>query len=157
MSETELALMPEAGWTALKNLAVQAMPAETSKRVYSTALDHFHEWYFAEPRPTFSRTVVQQYRTALEKDGYAPATVAIHISALRKLAEEAAHNGLLDPQAAAGVCSIRGPRRLGRRLGNWLGVSEAEALICVPGADTLKGVRDQAILCVGIGCGLRRG
>lgn len=61
---------------ALKNLAVQAMPAEASKRVYSTALDHFHDWYFAEPRPPFSnRTVVQQYRTALEKDEYAPPTV----------------------------------------------------------------------------------
>jgi integrase len=157
MSDTQLVAVPGAGWSVLKDLAVQSMPAEVSKRVYSAALDHFHEWYFAEPRPTFSRTVVQQYRAALEKDAYAPATVAIHISALRKLAEEAAHNGLLDPQAAAGVCSLRGPRRLGRRLGNWLGVSEAEALICTPDPDTLKGVRDQAILCVGIGCGLRRG
>ena len=93
----------------------------------------------------------------MEKDAYAPATVAIHIFALPKLPEEAAHNGLLDPQTAAGVCSIRGPRRLGRRLGNWLRVSEAEALISLPDADTLKGVRDQGILCVGIGCGLRRG
>jgi hypothetical protein len=119
MFKTELVLMPTASWAAFRNLAVQAMPAEASKRVYSAALDHFHEWYFAEPRATFSRTVVQQYRTVMEKDAYAPATVAIHISALRKLAEEAADNGLLDPQTAAGVCSIRGPRRLGRRLGNW--------------------------------------
>lgn len=51
---------------------------------------------------------MQQYRTAMEKDAYAPATVAIHIFALRKLPEEAAHNGLLYPQTAAGVCSIRG-------------------------------------------------
>src|ERR1700737_1117540 len=109
MSETNFASMPEPGWAALKNFAVQAMPAEASKRVYSAALNHFHEWYFAEPSPAFSRTVVQQYRTALEKDGYSPATEAIHISALRKLAQEAAHNGLLDPQAAAGVCGIRGP------------------------------------------------
>jgi len=92
----------------------------------------------------------------LERDGYAPATVAIHLAALRKLAEEAADEGLLDPQIAAAVCRVRGPRRLGRRLGNWLGLDEAQALISTPGADTLKGVRDQAILCVAIGCGLRR-
>ena len=68
-SETELVWMPEAGRTALKNLPVQAMPAEASKRVYSAALDNFHEWYFAEPRPPFTRSVVQQYRTGLEKMG----------------------------------------------------------------------------------------
>ena len=88
MFKTELVLMPTSGWAAFKNLAVQAMPAEASKRVYSAALDHFHEWYFAEHRPTFSRTVVQQYRTAMEKDACVPATVAIHIFALRKLPEE---------------------------------------------------------------------
>ena len=146
----------EANWQRLKTLALQAVPTDVSKRVYSTCLDHFAQWYFSEPRTALSKSIAQQYRAALERDRYAPATVAIHLAALRKLAEEAADEGLLDPQIAAGVCRVRGPRRLGRRLGNWLGLDEAQALISTPGADTLKGVRDQAILCVAIGCGLRR-
>lgn len=143
-------------WQRFTALALEAVPSETSRHVYAVCLAHFAMWYFAEPRPAFSRSVVQQYRTAIEREGYAPATVAIHLAALRKLAEEAAEEGLLDPRTAAGVCRLRGPRRLGRRLGNWLGLDEAEALIRAPGADTLKGIRDQAILCVLIGCGLRR-
>lgn len=156
MPETALMAPFDASWHRLKTLALDAMPSEISRRVYSTCLDHFAAWYFSEPRAALSKSIVQQYRTALEKEAYAPATVAIHLAALRKLAEEAAEEDLLDPQVAAGVCRVRAPRRLGRRLGNWLGLEEAEALICTPGADTLKGVRDQAILCVAIGCGLRR-
>ncbi len=147
----------DAKWNVLKAAAVAAMPSETSQRLYSACLDHFYGWYFVEPRPPFGKTVVQQYRTALENQGYAPSTVAIHIASLRKLAEEAADNGLLDRQVAAGVCRVRSPRRLGRRLGNWLGVDESQALICSPDTSTLKGARDQAILSVALGCGLRRG
>ncbi len=146
----------DAKWNALKAAAVAAMPSEISQRLYSACLDHFYRWYFVEPRPPFGKTVVQQYRTALEHQGYASSTVAIHIASLRKLAEEAADNGLLDRQLAAGVSRVRSPRRLGRRLGNWLGVDESQALICSPDTSTLKGVRDQAILSVALGCGLRR-
>ena len=143
-------------WNALKSAALAGVPSEKSKRLYSGCLDHFYRWYFLEPRPPFGKTVVQEYRTALELEAYAPSTVAIHIASLRKLAEEAADNGLLDRQLAAGVCRVRGPRRLGRKLGNWLGIDESEALICAPDSSTLKGVRDQAILSVALGCGLRR-
>jgi integrase len=105
----------------------------------------------------FCKAVVQEYRVMLERHGYAPSTIALHLSALRKLASEAADNGLFDLQIAAGVCRIRGPRRLGRRIGSWLNSSQAAALINAPEPDTLKGARDQAILAVAIGCGLRRG
>jgi len=146
----------EARWQQLKALAVQAVPSEGSRRVYSICLDHFAQWYFSEPRAALSKTIAQQYRNALERQRYAPATVSIHLAALRKLAEEAADAGLLDPQTASRIFGVRGPRRLGRRLGNWLGADEAEALILTPDTATTKGVRDRAILCVSIGCGLRR-
>ena len=154
--EPEVVINYEARWQQLKALAVQAVPSEGSKRVYSMCLDHFARWYFSEPRAALSKTIAHQYRNALERQGYASATVSIHLAALRKLAEEAADAGLLDPQTASGICRVRGPRRLGRRLGNWLGADEAEALILTPDTATTKGVRDRAILCVSIGCGLRR-
>ncbi len=146
----------EAGWSKLKALVLNSVSAASSRRLYAMALDAFCAWYFAEPRAPFSKAVVQEYRVVLEHHGYAPSTIALHLSALRKLATEAADNGFLDSQIAASICRIRGPRRLGRRIGNWLSASQAAALINAPEQETLKGARDQAILAVAIGCGLRR-
>src|ERR1022692_1841571 len=83
VSETELMAPFDASWHRLKALALDAMPSETSRRVYSTCLDHFYGWYFSEPRVPLSKTIVQQYRTWLEREAYAPATVGIHLAALR--------------------------------------------------------------------------
>jgi integrase/recombinase XerD len=153
----ELNAMDDPKWNTLKRFALEAMPALNSRRAYSIALDHFYQWYFSEHRAPFSKAIVQEYRTSLEKSGYAPSTIALHLSAIRRLATEAADNGLMDVQIAAGVCRARGPRRLGRRIGNWLGAQESAALINSTGAATVKGIRDRAILAIGIACGLRRG
>jgi len=155
-SETAPAPIDDSGWNKLKQLVLDGVSAEKSKRSYGAVLDHFYGWYFAQPRAVFSKAVVQEYRTALDRFGYAPSTIALSLSVLRKLAAEAADNGLLDPQIAAGVCRIRSPKRLGRRVGNWLTEAQADALIHAPESSTLKGVRDRAILAVGVGCGLRR-
>jgi integrase len=144
-------------WAALKRLVLDAMPASSSKRSYAYALDHFYGWYFLESREAFSKAIVQQFRVFLESAQYSSSTISLHLSALRRLATEAVDNGLMNPQIGAGICRARGPRRLGRRIGNWLGAKEAAALINSTGAQTTKGIRDRAILAVGIGCGLRRG
>jgi integrase len=44
----------------------------------------------------------------------------------------------------------------GVRVGNWLTVRQAQALLNAPDATTNKGLRDRAILAVLLGCGLRR-
>jgi len=120
----------DANWYKLKALVIDSLPARNSKRLYAIALEAFCGWYFGEPRLPFSKAVVQEYRTFLERLGYAPSTIALNLCALQKLATEAADNGLLEPQIAAAVCRIRSPRRLGRRVGYWLSASQAAALIC---------------------------
>ena len=44
----------------------------------------------------------------------------------------------------------------GVRLGNWLTVEQSRSLWQLPSSETLKGKRDQAILSILLGCGLRR-
>lgn len=144
-------------WKHLKNIVLDSVTAPSSKRAYNLALDTFYTWYFSECRPAFSKAVVQEYKNVLQRRGHSPSTIGLYLSAVRKLAIEAADNGLLDGQIAAAVGRVRGPRRLGRRVGNWLTASQAAALINSPGTDTLKGVRDSAILATLLGCGFRRG
>ena len=147
--------MPE-DWRLVAALAVDAVTSEHSKRVYQKALQDFIAWYAAEPRPALSRAVVQQYRSVLEGSGLAPASVNVRLSAIRKLATEAAENGLLDRPIAQGITSLKGVRQSGNRAGNWLTREQARDLLAAPQTKTLEGKRDRALLAVLIGCGLRR-
>jgi site-specific recombinase XerD len=78
------------------------------------------------------------------------------MSAVRRLAYEAADSELLSPELAAGIHRIKDVRKLGSRLGNWLTAGEAAALWQVPDGQTLTGKRNRAILAILLGCGLRR-
>jgi len=75
---------------------------------------------------------------------------------VRRLAYEAADSGLLSPDLAAGIRRVKGAKKLGYRLGNWLTAEEARKLWQLPDPSTLKGKRDRAILALLLGCGLRR-
>jgi hypothetical protein len=70
---------------------------------------------------------------------------------------DSANTGLLSPDLAAGIRRIKGVKKLGMRLGNWLTVEEARSLWQLPNLNTVKGKRDRPILAVLLGCGLRRG
>jgi integrase/recombinase XerD len=84
-------------------------------------------------------------------------TINQRLAAVKKLAREAAANGLLDSGVAAGIDQVPGVKQQGTRAGNWLTRAQAEALINCPDAATLKGLRDRALLALLVGCGLRRG
>ena len=85
-----------------------------------------------------------------------PSTINVRLSAIRKLAGEAADNRLLDPDLAAGIAKVKGIKNEGARAGNWLTREQARELLLAPDTSTLKGKRDRAILAVLLGCGLRR-
>ena len=63
---------------------------------------------------------------------------------------------LVDSQLAAGSAKVKGVKSAGTRVGNWLTQAQAQALLDAPDADSVKGMRDQAVLGVLLGCGLRR-
>jgi integrase len=80
----------------------------------------------------------------------------VRITAVRKLAVEAADKGLLAPELAAGITRVKGAASKGVRVGNWLSVQQAQKLLNAPDVTTKKGLRDRAMLAVLLGCGLRR-
>jgi integrase len=157
MADPGAALVPAAlRLDMLRRLVLDSVASVHSRRAYGKALDDFLAWYEGEPRGTFSKALLQTYRSRLEAQGLAASTINVRLAALRKLAAEAADNGLLDPALAAGIAKVRGVRQIGIRAGNWLTLEEARLLLAAPDSGTLKGKRDQAILAVLIGCGLRR-
>jgi integrase len=104
----------------------------------------------------FGKTVVLRYRYYLEARQLAPATINLRLAAVRRLAYEASDNGLLSPDLAASIRRVKGAKRLGMRLGNWLTSTQERELLGVPDRASVKGKRNYAMLAVLLGCGLRR-
>ena len=109
-----------------------------------------------EPRLSFSKTVVLRYRIHLESRHLAPGTVNLRLGAVRRLAYEASDCGLLSPDLAAGIRRVKGAKKIGVRLGNWLTPEQSLRLWNTPDGNSLKGKRDRALLAILLACGLRR-
>jgi hypothetical protein len=69
----------------------------------------------------------------------------VRITAVWRLAVEAADNGLLAPELANGITRLKGVASKGVRLGNWPPPA-AVGVVTAPDATTNKGLRDRAIL-----------
>jgi site-specific recombinase XerD len=139
-----------------KHAVLNSLPAKSSQDAYGSAIDEIIAWYCSEPRLAFNRTVVLRYRFYLEERNLAASTINVRLAAVRRLAYEAADAGLLSPELAAGIARVKGAKRLGVRIGNWLTADQGKALLQGSWADTSRGRRDRAILAVLLGCGLRR-
>ena len=141
---------------ALVEMVLGSLQSDRTKRDYRRALNDFMVWYAATAQTSLTKATVNAYKTALQAQGVGAASINQRLSAIRKLAGEAADNGLIDDRAAQGIARVEGIAQRGQRAGNWLTPAEAEALINAPDDRTLKGLRDRALLAVMIGCGLRR-
>ena len=134
-----------------KSAVMNSLTLASSKRSYDHVIHEFIAWYCSEPRLAFNRTVVTRYRIALEQHPYAPSTINLRLAAIRRLAYEASDCGLLSPDLAAGIRRVKGVRRLGVRVGNWLTAEEGKKLLGAESADTLRSRRNRALLSLLIG------
>lgn len=137
-------------------VVLDGLHSEHSRRAYERALVDFFRWHAGAGRPPLTKALVQRYAAELRDAGASSSSINQRLSAIRKLASEAADNGALDPQLAAGIRAVKGARQEGRRTGNWLTREQAQTLLETPQINSLKGVRDCALLAVLLGCGLRR-
>src|SRR5712692_7661748 len=140
-----------------KTAVLNSLTSASGQRTYDQAIREFVTWYCSEPRLAFNRTVVLRYRIHLEQKGYAPNTINLRLAAVRRVAYEACDSGLLSPELGAGIRRVKGVRRLGVRVGNWLTPAQGKLLLQNSGPDSLRSKRNHAMLAMLIGCGLRRG
>src|SRR5712671_5821508 len=112
-----------------KTAVLNSLTSASGQRTYDHAIREFVAWYCSEPRLAFNRPVVLRYRIHLEQRRYAPATINLRLAAVRRIAYGAADAGLLSPELAAGIRRVKGVRRLGVRLGNWLTAEQGRRLV----------------------------
>jgi site-specific recombinase XerD len=124
-----------------KAAVLNSLNSADAKRGYGHAIDEFVDWYCSEPRLAFNRIVVLRYRSHLESRQLAPGTINLR---------------LLSADLAAGIRRVRGVKKLGMRLGNWLTPEQGHALWQAPDCQRLKGKRDRALLALLLARGLRR-
>src|SRR6516162_4643024 len=139
-----------------KSAVLNSLTSADAQRGYRHAIEEFVERYCSEPRLSFSKTVVLRYRIHLESRHLAPGTINLRLGAVRRLAYEASDCGLLSPDLAAGIRHVKGVKKFGVRLGNWLTSEQSQRLWHAPDVERLKGKRDCALLAVLLACGLRR-
>jgi integrase len=140
-----------------KSAVLNSFTSRSSQRSYDHAIREFIDWYCSEPRLAFNKTVVTRYLICLEQAHYASSTINLRLAAIRRLAYEAADCGLLSPDLAAGIRRVKGLKKRGMRIGNWLTAEQAKRLLAVFSDGNFRGKRDYAMVAVLLGCGLRRG
>lgn len=139
-----------------KSTVLNSLTSPSSQRSYDHAIREFINWYCSEPRLAFNKTVVTRYRIFLEQAQYASSTINLRLAAVRRLAYEASDAGLLSPDLAAGIKRVKGAKKHGGRLGNWLTAEQGRSLLAVFDRTCARGIRDYAMVAVLLGCGLRR-
>src|SRR6201981_190288 len=139
-----------------KTAVLNSLTSQDAQRGYRHAIDEFVDWYCSEPRLAFNRMVVLRYRSHLESRQLAPGTVNLRLGAVRRLAYEAADCGLLSADLAAGIRRVKGAKRPGVLVGNWLSAEQGTRLLWTADGASLRSKRGYATLAILMGCGLRR-
>src|ERR1017187_6551153 len=103
-----------------KTAVLNSLPAKTSQESYAHAIDEFIAWYCSEPRLAFNRPVVLRYRIYLEQKNLAPSTINVRLAAVRRPGYDGPNTGPLSSEIAACIRRVKGAKRLGVRIGNWL-------------------------------------
>ena len=135
---TDLIVVPQTNqWHRLKALVLDSVSSPITKRVYNLGPGRVLRLVsIQEPRPGFTKATVSAWRVALEARGLGSVSINVRITAVRKLAAEAADNGLLAPELAAGIARVKSAKSMGVRTGE-LAVAEAG-----PGAPERAGHHD---------------
>jgi integrase len=138
----------------LGDIAAQRGEDEKTKAAYSKYAKRYISWCLRSGLKP-SRESLIEWRDILAKS-MAPSTVNVHMSAVRALLEELYLQERIDDLTYKGMLAVKGVKRKGQRVGNWLGKDEFSKLIDQQPKDTNKGLRDRALLALLAYCGLRR-
>lgn len=133
----------------------RALMGEVGNHAKQLALG-FIPWFVTTGQTQFNKAAINAHVAYLKAQGVTDSSINQRLAAIRKLALEAADNGLIDESMAQAIKRVGNIKRQGKKLGNWLTRDQASAMLNAPDTKTVKGLRDRAILALMLGCGLRR-
>jgi len=119
-----------------------------TRRAYSRYVREYLN-YLAETGQQFGLVSAEQHLLSVET------SLPLRLSAIRWLAKQLHKYKKIDYETYAQIKMIEPVKRKGVRRGVWLTKAQAQKALNKPD-DTLKGIRDRAILGVFLGAGLRR-
>ena len=122
MSEP-LFITPE-GTDRLIGLALDGLASPHTRRAYQAALDEFLTLSQGQQPSELCKALVNRYKSMLVEKELAPATINLRLAAVRRLAQEAADNGLVDGSVASAISKVHGgnarlPTLRGRSAWGW--------------------------------------
>src|SRR5688572_12737706 len=147
-----LAMIPE------ENVWLASRKSARTRRAYRTDVAHFMQTFNItsadELRKVDHRAVMAWERLMREEEGKEATTVRRRLAALSSLFTHLVKFGVVDKNP---VREVERPT-VNRREGMTLAFSQAQArkMLDAPPDDTIRGLRDRAILSVGLQVGLRR-
>lgn len=128
-----------------------------SRRAYDRALTAFLTWHTEQGQPPLTKAVVNAYKSHLVASGQGVAAINQSLSAIRKLVQEGADNGAIEPALAAGIARVKGIKNETLPAGRSISAGELTALLTGCANDpTPAGARDAAMLALLYAGGLRR-
>lgn len=128
--------------------------ADRTRRDYGRALTDFMEWHAATGADGFNRATVNAYTADLKANRVG--AINQRLAAIRKLARELWLNDIISHGVYEGIRATDGIKTLGSKVGQWLSIEQAQAMLDAPDTTRPLGLRDRAILAIMLGCGLRR-
>jgi integrase/recombinase XerC len=149
--------MEEALADFLRHLALEknasALTVKSYREDLTQALEFFRTRLAGRPAATEQLTtrLLRAHQVWLHEQGYAKATIARRLAAVRSWCRFLCRQGVLNSNPADG---LRGPRQ-DRKLPHFLTQEGIAALLAVPVPDTPLGLRDRAILETLYSAGLR--
>jgi integrase/recombinase XerD len=132
--------------------------SKRTRRAYKLDVQHFmrtlHITSYEELRKVDHRAVIAWERIMRDIDEAEPSTIRRRLAALSSLFKHLVRHGHAEKNP---VAEVERPA-INRREGSTLAFSKTDAakLLITPAEDTIEGLRDRAILSVGLQVGLRR-
>jgi integrase/recombinase XerD len=156
MSETRRAPghLDEAVDRYLAHLRVERGLSPATLESYARDLRDYGDWLVeqgASSLQTVQQLDVLRHLASLQQRGFARASQARHLAAVRGLHRFASAEGMAPADPTEGIQASRGARPLPR----FLGVEEVDRLLAQPDAATAHGARDRAMLELLYASGLR--
>lgn len=140
----------------LVDLVITSLVSKHTKRAYKRAYRDFFEYWYAKGKPIMNKKFLLVYKLYLENEGIEESSMNQRFCALRKLANEAVDLEIWNEKVMVDFSRVKNIPQRGKKTGTWLSKEEVELLLSKPDFKHLRGKRDQAILSILIGCGLRR-